>query len=52
MIFEDDPDYDEGSYGSYADDYPDRYDDPDFYDFDDADGRADGAFYDHYHDGG
>ena len=51
VIFEDDPDYDDGGYGSYDDDYPDRYDDPDFYDYDDA-GREDGAFYDHYHDGG
>ena len=31
VIFEDDPDYDHGGYGSYDDDYPDRDDDPGFY---------------------
>ena len=50
VIFEDDPDYDDGGHGSYDDGHydDDGYDDGDRYG---GDGRED-DFYDAYHDGG
>ena len=49
FIFEDDPDYDDGGYGSYDDGYgSDGYDDGDRYD----DGGREDDFYDAYRDGG
>ena len=50
VIFEDDPDYDDGGHGSYNDGYydDDGYDDGDRHG---DDGRVD-DFYDDYHDGG